>query len=107
MGSQSSSDHDFRVQREVKPYTAGIYSLLYPLFALGKMKFTPIQRKEWIISRLECLGRISGISQAFAAAGILKTEELCREGGGMNTVQPPQSNSGRISSELREISFSS
>jgi hypothetical protein len=28
---------------------AGIYSLLYPLFALSKMKCTAIQQREWII----------------------------------------------------------
>jgi hypothetical protein len=88
MGSQSSLDHEFRVQREAGPYTAGIYSLLYPLFALGKMNFTPIQQREWVVSRLECPGRISGISQAFAAAEILKAGELCKEGGGLTTVQP-------------------
>lgn len=75
MGSQSLSDRSFLAQREADAYTAGIYSLLYMLFAVGKMKFTPIQQRQWIISRLEYLGRISGISQAFAAADAMKSDD--------------------------------
>jgi hypothetical protein len=75
MGSQNLSDRNFSAQRKAEPYTAGIYSLLFPLFAVGKMKFTPIQQKKWIISRLEYLGRISGISQAFAAAEVMKSDD--------------------------------
>jgi hypothetical protein len=74
-GSQSSSDRNFTAQRKAEPYTAGIYSLLFPLFAVGKMKFTPIQQRKWIISRLEYLGRISGISQAFAAVEVMKSDD--------------------------------
>ncbi|KUJ22817.1 uncharacterized protein LY89DRAFT_777846 [Mollisia scopiformis] len=59
-------------QPEAGPYTAGIYSLLHPLFVIGKMKITPMEQKEWIISQLEYLGRLSGISQAMAAMEVMK-----------------------------------
>ncbi|KAE8450076.1 hypothetical protein EG329_006857 [Mollisiaceae sp. DMI_Dod_QoI] len=75
MGSQSSLTHTVSAQREAGAYTAGIYYLLYPLFAIGRTKSTPIQQREWIINRLECLGRISGISQAFAAADTIKFDD--------------------------------
>ncbi|KAE9371789.1 hypothetical protein N431DRAFT_559216 [Stipitochalara longipes BDJ] len=71
--SESSSDHIGPPQ--VVPHTAGIYHLLWPLFAIGKMKTTPLHQRKWIINRMEYLGRISGISQAFAGSEILKADE--------------------------------
>lgn len=75
MEAPSPPNRIISAQQETGPYTAGIYHVLWPLFAIGKMKSTPIQQRKWIISRLQYLGRISGISQAFAGAEILSSDE--------------------------------
>jgi hypothetical protein len=58
--------------KKMAKYVTGIYLLLYPLFAVGAMGITPTQQKEWIINHMEYLGRMPGISLAFAAVAMLK-----------------------------------
>jgi hypothetical protein len=53
-------------------HVTGIYSPLYPLFAVGAMGITPTQQKEWTINHMEYLGRMPGISLAFATVAMLK-----------------------------------
>lgn len=67
-----SLSEGFTKLKMANPYVTGIYSLLYPLFAVGAMGITPTQQKEWIINHMEYLGRMPGISLAFAAVAMLK-----------------------------------
>jgi hypothetical protein len=94
IGSQSPSNWTFSAQQEADAYTAGIYSRLFPLFVVGKMKLTPIQHKKWFISRLEYLGRISGISQTFAGADPIKSDHalwVSETGGGGEALSKSES----------------
>jgi hypothetical protein len=72
MRSGYSPSEGFTKLKMANPYVTGIYSLLYPLFAVGAMGITPTQQKEWIMNHIGYLGCILGISLAFAAVAMPK-----------------------------------
>lgn len=67
--------HTSALSKSFPAYTAGIYTLLYPLFALCSLETTPKKMREWLIGRLEYLGRTSGIQQAVSAAQVVRERE--------------------------------
>lgn len=68
------ASHSF-VYSSLPPRAASGTNLLWPFYLAATMDQQPAGMRDWIITRLEFIGRIMGIKQAESLAKVLKTRK--------------------------------
>jgi hypothetical protein len=65
--SSDYSDRKFTYSEE-----AGAYSVIYPLYLIGRSPEGPLDLRQWAIGRLQYIGRVVGLSDAIMVADLLE-----------------------------------